>query len=149
MTAISAIDAARNFLTLVWDGEPPENRELLCALDHLVIAYYATADSFPADSEADPPRADGAALWQQLAVRFPAFGLYPMADPAMPPDDAPGVGDAVDDLVDLTIAMRETLWRAEHLGVEDAIWYFRLDHFHWGRHARELGLYLHARIDWS
>lgn len=56
------------------------------------------------------------------------------------------VGDAIDDLADLTLDMREVVWLADHVGVDDAHWSYRLHFFHWGRHARELSLYLHARL---
>jgi hypothetical protein len=55
------------------------------------------------------------------------------------------MGDAIDDLADLTLDMREVVWLAEHVGLDDAHWSFRLHYFHWGRHARELALYLHSR----
>jgi hypothetical protein len=37
------------------------------------------------------------------------------------------------------------VWRSANLGVDDAHWCYRLHYFHWGRHMRELALYLHAR----
>jgi len=37
------------------------------------------------------------------------------------------------------------VWRFDHLGADDAHCYLRLLHFHWGRHLRELSLYLHTR----
>ena len=90
-------------------------------------------------------REDWRLVSSQVAERFPAYGYYPVADPAASPGEAAMTGDAIDDLLDITLAMREVVWRAENLGVADAVWYFRLDYFHWGRHARELALYLHAR----
>ena len=56
------------------------------------------------------------------------------------------MGDAINDLADLTLDMREVCWLAEHAGVDDAHWSFRLHFFHWGLHARELSFYLHARL---
>lgn len=55
------------------------------------------------------------------------------------------MSDALDDLRDITLDLREVIWRAERLGLDDAHWYFHLHFFHWGRHMRELALYLHAR----
>lgn len=51
-----------------------------------------------------------------------------------------------DDLSDLTLDMREVVWTAEHLGIDDAHFAFRLLFFHWGQHARELSLYLSSRL---
>lgn len=145
MSNQTAIDAARTFLSTVWDGEPPDDAALTAALDDLLATYHRTSEAHPSDSDIDPPREDWRLVSSQVAERFPAYGYYPVADPAASPGEAAMTGDAIDDLLDITLAMREVVWRAENLGVADAVWYFRLDYFHWGRHARELALYLHAR----
>jgi len=95
--------------------------------------------------EVEPPREDWRSLSKGVAERFPAYGYYPVADLTASPGEAAMTGDAIDDILDITLAMREVVWRAENFGIDDAVWYFRLDDFHWGRHARELALYLHAR----
>lgn len=56
------------------------------------------------------------------------------------------VADAIDDLADLTLDMREVLWFADHFSLNDAHFAFRLHFFHWGQHARELSLYLCGRL---
>jgi hypothetical protein len=56
------------------------------------------------------------------------------------------VGDAIDDLADLTLDMREAVCLGDHVSVDDAHWSYRLHFPHWGRHARELSLYVHARL---
>ena len=145
MDSSPAVEAARQFLDFVWDGPTPTDGALAAALDRLVIAYHETPDVGPSDSELEAPRQDGPSLYKEVAARFPDYGLYPVADPAASPEDAAMIGDAIDDLVDLTLDMREVVWLADHLGVDDAHWSFRLLFFHWGRHARELSLYLHAR----
>lgn len=119
---------------------------LLAALDLLVAAYHKTPEAGPSDADLEAPRQDGASLYKEVAERFPHYGLYPVADPAAPPESEAMVSDAIDDLMDLTLDMREVVWLADHLGVDDAHWSFRLLFFHWGRHARELSLYLHARL---
>jgi hypothetical protein len=141
-----AIEAARYFLRLVWEGDAPSDEALLASLDRLVATYHETPDVYPSDEDADAPKQDGASLQEQLAERFPAYGFYPIADPAAAPGSAGMVGDAIDDLADLTLDMREVVWLADHVGVDDAHWSYRLHFFHWGRHARELSLYLHARL---
>lgn len=109
------------------------------------MAYHVTPDGDVSNADVDGPDQDGALLYRQVAQRFPGYGLYPIADPAAEIGEAILVGDAIDDLVDLTSAMRETVWLAEQQTLGDAHWFFRLHFFHWGLHARELGLYLHAR----
>ena len=141
------VEAARQFLAVVWEGEKPSDEALLAALDRLVEAYHQTPDAGPSDTQLEAPRLDGVALHHEVAARFPDYGYYPVSDPTGSPEDpaATMVGDAVDDLVDLTSDMRQVVWLAEHLGVDDAHWCYRLLYFHWARHARELALYLHAR----
>jgi hypothetical protein len=141
-----AIQAARQFLALTWDGETPTDEALLAALDRLVEAYHHTPEVKPSNTDLEAPRAGGPALYQQVAARFPDYGLYPVSDPAASFEDAGMMGDAIDDLADLTLDMREVVWLAEHIGLGDGHWFFRLHYFHWGRHARELALYLHARL---
>lgn len=140
-----AIEAARHFLTVVWGGEAPSDEALLEALDRLVFAYHHTPDAGPSDTDLKAPRFDGATLYEEVARRFPDHGHYPVSDPTASREDAAMMGDAIDDLADLTLEMRQVVWLADHIGPHDAHWFFRLHFFHWGRHARELSLYLHAR----
>lgn len=140
-----AIVAARHFLAVVWDETAPSDAALVAALDRLLVAYHDTPDAQPSDNEFAAPRQDGPSLHKELAGRFPDHGFYPVADPTASPEEPAMVGDAIDDLADLTLDMREVVWLAENVGVDDAHWSFRLHYFHWGQHARELALYLHAR----
>src|SRR3954470_1289557 len=140
-----AIEAASQFLSTVWDGEAPSGEMLLAALDRLLAAYHATPDALASETDLEAPRSDDGELRQKLAARFPDYGYYQVSDPAGSLEDAVMIGDAIDDLLDLTLDMREVAWLAEQVGPDDAHWSFRLNYFHWGRHARELGLYLHAR----
>ena len=145
MKSSPTVEAARQFLAVVWDGPAPADDVLAAALDRLVAAYHDTPDADASDSDLEAPRQDGASLYEEVTARFPDYGLYPVADPIAAPEDAAMMGDAIDDLADLTLDTREVLWLAENLGLADAHWSFRLLFFHWGRHARELSLYLHAR----
>ncbi|HET9428290.1 MAG TPA: hypothetical protein VFO69_08020, partial [Allosphingosinicella sp.] len=77
--------------------------------------------------------------------RFPEYGLYPVAEPMDQIDQELGMADAIDDLADLTLDMREVVWLADNVGLDDAHWAFRLHYFHWGEHARRLATYLFAR----
>lgn len=140
MESSPAINAARHFLAVLWDGEAPSDEALLAALDRLVAAYHDTPDATPSDTDLEAPRQDGASLYKEVAERFPEYGPYTLHE------GAARMGDAVDDLADLTLDMREVVWLAENLGVEDAHCSFRLCFSHWGRHARKLSLYLHDRL---
>lgn len=145
METSPSIAAAVHFIDVVWSGEAPTDVELLAALDRLLAAYAATPETGAADTDLEPPSLDKEALSEQVVSRFPAYGFYPAADPTASFGEAELAGDAIDDLCDMTSDMREVVWRAENIGLDDAHWFFRLLYFHWGRHARYLALYLHAR----
>lgn len=141
-----ALAAARHFLATVLKDEVPTDEALLAALDQLVAAYHETPDGDVTNVDVDVPRQVGASLHKELSARFPHYGFYPVADPAKPIEEAMMMGDAIDDLTDLTLDMREVTWLAEHVGIEDAHSSFRLQFFHWGQHARELSIYLCSRV---
>ena len=141
-----ALRAANHFLSVVWEGDSPTDEALLAALDGLVAAYHFTPDGGVSDADADAPRQDGSSLYAEVASRFPAYGLYPVADPAKSFDQVFMTADAIDDSADITLYMREVIWNAEHLGIDDAHFAFKLHFFHWGQHARELSLYLCGRM---
>lgn len=82
----------------------------------------------------------------KLRGAFRATELTPLADPTKSLDDALMMADAIDDLADLTSDMREVVWIAEHLGIDDAHFTFRVLFSHWGQHVRELSLYLCGRL---
>ncbi|MGQ0280268.1 hypothetical protein ACT17R_16640 [Sphingopyxis sp. Q841] len=94
----------------------------------------------------DAPRQNGASLYAEVAARFPTYGAYPVAGATGSLDDALMVAEAIDDLADLTLNMREVLWFAEHVSLNDAHFVFRLHFFRWGQRARELSLYLCSRL---
>ena len=141
----AAADIAREFLAVVWQGDAPDDATLLRALDRLLSRSHEVPFANCADADDEPPAVDGPALFQEIASRFPNFGMYPVADPLASMDDDKLLAGAVDDIADITRDLREVIWRDETFGPDDAAWYFRLMYFHWARHARELSLYLHAR----
>jgi hypothetical protein len=142
---LSAAEIAQDFLSVVWDNKTPTIEVLSQSLDRLLARSHEIAFAECSDEDRDPPKIDGPALYQEVAARFPDLGMYPVADPLGPIDDKKMMADAIDDIADITRDLREVIWREVHLGASDANWCFRLMFFHWGRHARELSLYLHAR----
>lgn len=86
-----------------------------------------------------------------LGKRFPDFGFYRSVnvlldgDPNF--DEERMVGDAIDDLIDITMDLQSAAWLRDHgrceEGAADLAWTFDI---HWGAHLRNLQLYLHYRI---
>jgi len=146
MEDTATIAAARRFLVLLSDGMAPSGRELLRALDSLAMAYHQTPEGDPANDGAAPPCRDYQERRASLARRFPDYGYYAAADPTEPINEKAMVGDAIDDLADISADLEEVIWRFQNLGPDDAHWHFRfLFEIHWGMHLRELSLYLHAK----
>lgn len=141
------IQLVRQFLELLKEGDPPSLIQLSKALDKLAVAYHETPVGDPTEDDVDCPRDDWKARYKTLASRFPDLGYYGVADPLEVPNTEPMTGDAIDDLADIAGDLEEVLWRFERDGADEGHWYFRmLFEIHWGRHLRELQLYLHAKL---
>jgi hypothetical protein len=145
MQTSPTLEAVRHFLRAVWEGEAPTDAALSEALDRLLAVYHETPDAPVSDSDLEAPRQDGASLYREVENRFPNYGIYPVAYSSEPIDQQIGAADAIDDLADLTLDMREVAWLADNVGLNDAHWSFRLTYMHWGEHARRLGIYLFDR----
>jgi hypothetical protein len=139
------IQTAWRLLDLILQEEPPTDAVLAQALDELALACHETPQGAPAPTNQDPPARDSDALRTIITARFPDYGVYAVVNPLDPSPVSVGTGDAIDDLVDIAGDLAEAVWRFDHLGADDAHWFLHLLHFHWGRHMRELSLYLHAR----
>lgn len=147
MTKSVAVDAAQNFLEVVWNGDPPSDAVLIAALDRLLAVYHETPAVKFKYSESEPPRQEHQAVWDDVAKRFPDYGFYAMVDPLiLDGSETLLVGDAIDDIADISKEMRDTVWYAENLGVDYAHWFFCELYPHWGHHARDLTGYLFARL---
>ena len=138
----STILAVQSFLHLSTAGDTPTYRQLSIALDTLVQAHNESTDGIFSEPDADPPARDYERLCQQLRLRFPNLGYYPLA---WPKDDfVTGdltVADAIDDLADIIGDLREIIWRFENLGTNDALWHLKFSfQSHWGLHLRQLNL---------
>lgn len=144
-----AIEAARALVALILEGPAPDDAALAAALDRVAAAYHDAPDPESIQGGAEPPAVDGQALYRRLCARFPDYGLYPIGDPVGEIDAPTMVGDAIDDLLDLARDLGGAVWLADQVGLDDGHWYLRLHHFHWGRHLRELALYLHLRRFWT
>lgn len=147
MDTSPAIEAARRFLAVAWEGPVPDDAALTAALDRLLAAYHDAPEGGVSHGAPDARDGDGddAAFRRTLGERFPDYGFYPVADPMEEPRAAASVGDAIDDLGDIIRDMREVVWLADNVGADDAHWLLRLLFFHWGTHARDLLRYLHGR----
>lgn len=137
-----AVIASRNFLATVWDGDPPTFSALIEVLDRLLVSYHDTLSVEAPFHELEPPDRDWKKVYDQACKRFPKLGLYPIADPSEPYSDSLMMGDAIDDIADITSDLRNTVWYADNHSDQYANAYFKNFYFHWGQHSRALLLFL-------
>lgn len=73
----SAADIAREFLSVVWDGEALDVETVSRALDRLLAQSHDVSFLDCAENDRDPPAVDGPALFRDVAQRFPDYGIVP------------------------------------------------------------------------
>jgi hypothetical protein len=136
------LTAARRFVDFATVGEVPSLGMLARCVDELALSYHDTPAGEP-DENDDTPPAEIDATYAEIGSRFTAFGYYSTVFGIGVSEEAL-IGDAIDDILDVTNDLKEVLWRYERFGVDDANWYFRmLYQIHWGEHLRGLANYLY------
>lgn len=141
----TAID---EFIAVVEDAQiPTEERlqRLRRSLDGLAWLQHEIACTFDEREYLDAPDTDHDALRQVVSAHFPELGYYNIPSSITQHIAAAetDVGDAIDDIVDITRELYEVRWRWEHNSADDALWYFQDMYFHhWESHLRGLQLCL-------
>lgn len=118
-------------------------------LDELSTGLQIVSTTFADLKFPDPPNRNQQKLRNLVCSRFPDYGLYNIPKSVIGRIGEPGVvvGDAIDDIVDITTDLSKVAWRWEHNNSDDAIWYFYQSYVsHWGSHLRFLQLYIHLSI---
>lgn len=142
-------DMASEFVNLIDSGTngTRENKQTLKQL--LSRLSLATVNlSRPSKWEAPdnyvPPNDED--IRASIGVRFPEFGYYNSVSEVVSNIGSVkcDVGDAVDDVLDIYKDLRESVWCYDNIGAKEGINYLVSSYFyHWGRHLRDLQLYLH------
>ena len=143
-----------NFEAIVGDLSMPEDEaieRLAHALDALVLAAQEVVFEFDEQSYPDPPEIDSKPIRDAVAQRFPCFGYYNVvlnvSGDITKPENA--VGDAIGDLEEILVDLKKVKWCLENTSEADALWHFQFGfRSHWGRHARDLQLYIHDLYGW-
>ena len=137
-----------NFLELVLksDSELEELEELISGLDRLATLTHDIKYQFDETDYSDNSNFEYSIIREKVSTRFPNLGYY---NSALDVSENIGnskiaTGDAIDDITDITLDLLRIQWRFENTSPDDALWHFEfLFKAHWGRHLRELQLYLH------
>ena len=127
----------------------PEDRlaRLPGVLDSLAVAVRDITYEFDERDYPDDPGEDYQATYQVVGRRFPTLGYYnvPVSITQDIGESKMGVGDGIDDIVDILLDLKGVLWRFKNTSVDDALWELKQSfQGHWGWHLRELHLYLHV-----
>ncbi|MGB7208862.1 MAG: DUF5063 domain-containing protein [Pyrinomonadaceae bacterium] len=139
------------FFLEVIEGEfAPAEREtrLQFALDKLALARHYAEYNFDENDYPAPQTRDYGKLRELISPQFPNCGYYNVAHKIAKEigKETAGVGDAIDDICDIAGHMEDVLWCWDNTSVDDALWHFKESYgFHWGKHLRDLQLYLYAK----
>jgi hypothetical protein len=142
----AAIEGFINLLENGLNDEQANIHALELNLDNLALAYHFAEVVFEDyDSEASSP--DYNQLKHLAISRFPGFGYYnePKNITEKIGEADILIGDALDDIADITRDLYEVLWYWENESEKVALWKFCFGYeHHWGAHLRSLQSYLYA-----
>ncbi|HOS43067.1 MAG TPA: DUF5063 domain-containing protein [Armatimonadota bacterium] len=149
MISIDIYQVIEEYLDLIENGRgsiPANEAALVLILDKLALAWHSAKPYRDEQAYPDPPWSDQDTLRKMICGLFPNYGWYqiPLSISALRELGEMGVGDAIDDLLDIAKEMYQVQWRWQHTSHDDALWYFHWSYgAHWGEHLRALQLYLY------
>ena len=121
---------------------------LIAALDELAFLSHTVAYKPDDKDYPDPPERDHSQTLDEVRKRFSSLGFYNVASEISDRiSEYDGhVGDAIRYIAEIADELKEVLWYLNNTSNDNALFYFKFDFAtHWGRHLRELQLYLHDR----
>ncbi len=125
----------------------PDESNLLAALDGLASTYHDLPLTEPTDVPADSPElGEYQVRYSAMGKRFPELGYYPCLTTLTLHEAEVGVGDAIDDLVDIAAEIHAIFWHLDNTGLNGALVRTHQMRYHWlGEHLRPLVLHLEQR----
>ncbi len=145
---------ARSWLNFVHEPNPVSEDDLIrleVILDKLSVLRHELRSIHGLefkDGSLEPPRADQSELRDCLSKRFPMLGFYHIPEAVTTDFSRTGVqlGDAIDDILDITNELSDVIWSIDQDRTVEACWHFGFgyDH-HWRYHLRSLLWYLEMR----
>jgi len=145
---------ARSWLNFVHEPNPVSEDNLIrleVLLDKLSVLRHELGPISRIEFEdrsIAPPRREPSELRGSLSKRFPMLGFYHIPEAVTTDFSQTGVmlGDAIDDILDITNELSDVLWLLDKARPMEACWDFGFgyDH-HWRYHLRSLLWYLEMR----
>jgi len=147
---MSIVEAIKEYLS-IFDSEMEEEEAiefLMASLDKIACLCHGIECQTDDNEYPEPPEADHASTTESVRKRFPSLGFYNVAGQISERISEADlhVGDAISDISEIADDLREVLWYFDNTSSNNALFYFELGYrTHWGRHMRELQLYLHDK----
>lgn len=127
------------------DRTPADLTRLIRGLDALAYAMHFV-DAEGSSTELEPPRLDYAQVYEAIRQRYPLIGRYWLALHPVLQEGTEGelaVGDAIDDLADILIELKDVRWLHEQAGRKEALGALRERYdMHLWMHIHSLRQYL-------
>ena len=127
------------------DRTPADISRLVRGLDALAYAIHFIDEENSA-SESEPPRLDYDEAYEATKLRYPFLGRYWLALVPVMQEGMVGVlavGDAIDDLADILIELKDVRWLHVHCGRKEALATLRTRYeTHLWMHVHSLRQYL-------
>lgn len=144
-------ETIKEFLSLVLDDESEldEPNLLIAALDKLAYSIIHINYVFDETDFPESPEQNYQLIRKKVQKRFPTLGYYNVAQDISDnlEKSIVVVGDAIDDISDIVVDLSEVMWCFENTSENDALWHYQNSYkTHWGKHLRELQLYLHDKL---
>ncbi len=146
-SCIASVD--RLVSMVVESGDPVELGDLATALDTVALEVgQLKHPPFDPTHWPQPPRRAHQEAYRAVGARFPQLGLYvTVLEPLDVGAQQLGTGDAVDDLTDIVLDLKDARWRWMNTSQLDAIWHLRRSfEAHWGKHLRSLQVVVHLLL---
>ena len=143
-------ELVKEFVVLVLEreNELKDLSALIIALDKLACSLNDVSYEFDETDYPEVPENDYQVIRKIVEKRFPTLGYYNTSRDVSEHLETSEIiiGDAVDDISDIVGDLLDVLWCFENTSKNDALWHFENSfRSHWGRHLRELQLYLHDK----
>jgi hypothetical protein len=139
-----------NFLVFVLEEETEleDLGELRASLDKLAHSVNYVNYKFDETEYPETPDNNYRLIRKKVEKRFPTLGYYNIPQNVSDKLEKSEiiVGDAIDNISDIVGDLSEVKWCFENTSKDDALWHYQNSfRSQWGRHLRELQLYLHDK----
>ncbi|MBL7661930.1 DUF5063 domain-containing protein [bacterium] len=145
------INTISKFLAIIESNCSNEEaiNNLMLSLDELALVSHSVTYEFDVAEHPDAPNLDALELRKKVCKRFPSLGYYNIVADIGEKfcESEIHVGDAIDDVTEIAQALSAVIWYSDNTSISNALYHFQFGfRCHWGRHLRELQLYLYDQV---